>query len=209
MFFPPLPFEQYSFPIDLGASDLVLANNLPLARHPRIKHADSINVRMRPQFSREQVNDLDLEERHVQNMMRALDVSMQADKWTDIVDLQVLFFRLTLDSATEFLFGQSVDSQLHLIPGYRQQSQTGAADALASDFAAAFDKGQMALATRARFMEQYWLVSPKGFKESCKVCHDFIDHFVRLALSNELREKGFGRGQSGAKEKYIFLEVSS
>lgn len=56
---------------------------------------------MRPQFAKDQVSDLDLEERHVQNMMRALDVSLQADNWTTELDLQVLFFRLTLDSATE------------------------------------------------------------------------------------------------------------
>jgi hypothetical protein len=48
---------------------------------------------MRPQFAREQVSDLDLEERHVQNMMRALNHSIGSDNWTECVDLQVLFFR--------------------------------------------------------------------------------------------------------------------
>jgi hypothetical protein len=103
---------------------------------------------MRPQFARDQVSDLDLEERHVQNMMRSLDISMQSDKWTGVVDLQVLFFRLTLDSATEFLFGQSVESQLRLLPNQSAKKVDDQAD----DFAVAFDRGQMALATRARFM---------------------------------------------------------
>jgi hypothetical protein len=65
----------------------------------------------------------------------------------------------------------------------------------------------MALATRARFANRYWMVWPKGFKESCKICHDFIDHFVRLALSKELREKELERGKSERKEKYVFLEA--
>lgn len=61
---------------------------------------------MRPSFAREQVADLNLEETHVQNMMQALPV--KSDGWTDEIDIQVLFFRLTIDSATEFLFGESV-----------------------------------------------------------------------------------------------------
>lgn len=68
---------------------------------------------MRPQFARDQVSDLDLEERHVQNMMQALTVN--SDGWTDEIDIQVLFFRLTLDSATEFLFGESVGKSQHLV----------------------------------------------------------------------------------------------
>jgi hypothetical protein len=65
----------------------------------------------------------------------------------------------------------------------------------------------MALATRARFASRYWLVWPKGFKESCKACHKFIDHFVKLALSKELREKELEKGKSGRKDKYVFLEA--
>lgn len=138
----------------------------------------------------------------VQNMMRALEARLQPGNWTDCVDLQVLFFRLTLDSATEFLFGESVDSQKILLPG-QEAVATGGQDSF--DFATAFDKGQMALATRARFAHMYWLISPNGFKEACKACHNFIDRFVQLALSKELREKELEG--VGGKEKYIFLEA--
>lgn len=158
---------------------------------------------MRPQFARDQVSDVDLEERHVQNMMSALDLSMQSNGWTSQVDLQVIFFRLTLDTATEFLFGQSVDSQIRLLPSYKPTKE----DAISSDFASAFDKGQMSLATRARFAEMYWVVNTKEFRDSCKLCHEFIDRFVRLALSKELGEKELGKGVSGTKEKYVFLEA--
>ena len=158
---------------------------------------------MRPQFARDQVSDLVLEERHVQNLMRSLDTSMHSDNWTGEVDLQVLFFRLTLDSATEFLFGQSVDSQVRLLSDYKSTK----VDEQANDFATAFDKGQMGLATRARFMDKYWLSNSKEFRDACKVCHNFIDQFVRLALSKEIREKEIEKGVAGAKEKYIFLEA--
>jgi hypothetical protein len=64
----------------------------------------------------------------------------------------------------------------------------------------------MALATRSRFADKYWLSNPKGFKEACKACHDFIDHFVRLALSKNLQEKELEKGTNG-KEKYVFLDA--
>ncbi|TVY26422.1 Cytochrome P450 [Lachnellula hyalina] len=53
-------------------------------------------------FAREQVSDLNLEETHVQNLMRALNLSLTSGNWIESVDLGVLFIRLTLDSATEF-----------------------------------------------------------------------------------------------------------
>ncbi|KAJ9637341.1 hypothetical protein H2199_007628 [Coniosporium tulheliwenetii] len=61
---------------------------------------------LRPQFSRDQVGDLELEETHVQNMFKHLVVDSAG--WTPEVNLSPLLFRLTIDSATEFLFGQSV-----------------------------------------------------------------------------------------------------
>jgi cytochrome P450 len=153
---------------------------------------------MRPQFARELVSDLELEECHVQNLMRAI-VAKSGDGWTDEVDLQVLFFRLTLDSATEFLFGKSVDSQLSALPS----ADSGAEE---NTFAYAFDKAQAVLATRARFQTLYSLYNPAIFRQCCKDCHAFIDQFVRLALSKDQREKELEKG-TGGKAKYVFLEA--
>lgn len=100
--------------------------------------------------------------------MKALDASMGSDHWVTDIDLQILFFRLTLDSACEFLLGTSVDSQLSLIPGHNY-SKNELLPSNASELAVSFDRAQMTLATRARFVDMYWLVSPKGFKENCKV----------------------------------------
>jgi cytochrome P450 len=158
---------------------------------------------MRPQFARDQVSDLELEEVHVQNMMRALPVN--SDGWTDKVDLQVLFFRLTLDSACEFLFGESVDSQVLNLPGAKAPTGTTSSIKDEKIFATAFDVSQRWLARRVRLMELYWLLSGKEFKSSCKSVHDFVDYFVELALNKQLKEKELEKG--GKKEKYVFLEA--
>ena len=77
---------------------------------------------LRPNFVRDQVSDLDLEENHVQNLFTAMPI--QADGWTAETNIQQLFFRLTIDSATEFLFGESVDSQLSEVALGSQKNET-------------------------------------------------------------------------------------
>ncbi|KAB2576243.1 Cytochrome P450 52A9 [Lasiodiplodia theobromae] len=160
---------------------------------------------LRPQFAREQVSDLKLEETHVQNMLRAL--TPNADGWTDVTDIQVLFFRLTLDSATEFLFGESVDSQLANLPNYRGTKDLGDVPPERDErmFAFAFDKAQWHLARAGRFGKRYWLAHTADFKKQCRDVHAFVDYFVQLALSKESKETSLEKGM-GKKEKYVFLD---
>lgn len=135
-------------------------------------------------------------------MMRLLDSLIGEDGWIQKIDVLPYFFRLTLDSATEFLFGESVNSQLINVPGHRS-SKMGSSEAR---FGEAFDSGQMVLATRSRFMDSWWLYDSKAFRDSCKVVHEFVDHFVKLALSKDLRKDELEKG-GGSKEQYIFLEA--
>jgi cytochrome P450 len=130
---------------------------------------------LRPQFSREQVADLNLEETHVQHMLNHL--SIQAG-WTSQIDLSPLFFRLTIDSATEFLFGQSIQSQnLSSKEGWMHNEQFNW-----NSLADAFDRGTAVLGVRSRLSGFYWLYNPKQFKDDCQQVHRFADHFVHLAL---------------------------
>lgn len=158
---------------------------------------------LRPQFAREQISDLDVEERHVQNMMRALPVDSKS-RWTEKLDLQVLFFRLTLDSATDFLFGESADTQLSELPENKAMSIKGNIPTARDEemFGDAFDTSQKILATRLRFADKYWLYNPAAFRSANKICHSFIDHYVEIALKSNLGEK-----TDAKKQKYVFLEA--
>ena len=164
---------------------------------------------LRPQFAREQISDLNLEERHVQNMMRGISVNHKSG-WSDQVDLQVLFFRLTLDSATELLFGDSADSQIAELPENKVstslRSKPTARDELL--FAAAFDTSQSALSTRLRFVDKYWLYNTSAFRSANKICHEFIDYYVQSALNGNISDLKETDSEKGAKkDKYIFLEA--
>lgn len=59
---------------------------------------------LRPNFERSQIADLDLLERHVVQLVRLLPQDGST------VDLHDLFLRFTLDTSTEFLMGESVNS---------------------------------------------------------------------------------------------------
>ncbi|KAG9793281.1 Cytochrome P450 monooxygenase [Exophiala dermatitidis] len=147
---------------------------------------------LRPQFARDQIADLDLEEKHVQLLFRHLPVD--ATGWTAPTDLAPIFFRLTIDSATEFLFGESINSQQAAL------TQDGSLPAAFSntDVAECFDHGITVLGQRARLARLYWLYNPSSFREAIRVVHRFADYCIeRAATTNTTQEKD-GR--------YIFLK---
>jgi cytochrome P450 len=146
--------------------------------------ADSLSQALvRPNFTKSQVADLDTFERHISNLFKLIPHDGST------VDLQPLFFRLTLDSATEFLFGQSV------------QSLVENSDSDTQSFGAAFDYAQSQLGRRARMGKLRFLYRNAKFDEACRTAHDFADKFVFKAL--EYRRK-HPKGEE-EKEKYVFL----
>ncbi|KAF7876568.1 hypothetical protein EAF04_001657 [Stromatinia cepivora] len=157
---------------------------------------------VRPQFTRDQISDLEVEERHVRNLMRAIDARLQ-DQWTAEIDLQALFFRLTIDSATEVLLGQSDNSQLLKLPENHEKAEN-----TRIDFASEFDNALSWTSFRCRFADKYWLASSKDFAISCNRCNEYVDHFVQLALTrNSLGKSQDEDDASGAKKKYIYLDA--
>ncbi|PQE15090.1 cytochrome P450 alkane hydroxylase protein [Rutstroemia sp. NJR-2017a BVV2] len=62
---------------------------------------------LRPIFDKESISDLNLAEVHFQHLLRRLP------RDGSTVDLQQLFFNFTMDTATQFLFGHSVNTQFN------------------------------------------------------------------------------------------------
>ncbi|KAJ5780217.1 cytochrome P450 [Penicillium paradoxum] len=170
----------------------MLGNGIFTADGKYWKHSRAM---IRPQFVRDQVSDLKLEEVHVQELLRQLPTGL--DGWTGPINLTPLFFRLTLDSATEFLFGTSVHSQ-------RQQSENH--DYEWKNLSASFDTGTRVLGERSQLLEFYWLCNPKDFRDSIKEVHRFADFCVREALDRFQNPKTESAPTSAPKEKYIFLD---
>ncbi|TEY71231.1 hypothetical protein BOTCAL_0098g00200 [Botryotinia calthae] len=177
---------------------------------------------MRPQFARDNLSDLEMEERHFQVLLEALP-GIGKDGWTGEIDVQPLLFRFTLDTATEFFLGQSVESQL---VGIKTALGIMGEEKDADAFAREFDLGSASLAKRARFasyavtqaiylssskllyditadyLKFQWLVWPSGFKKAIKTCHQVIDRIVAGNL--EKMKAAGGVGDSG---RYVFFEA--
>ncbi|KAB8304698.1 hypothetical protein EYC80_004062 [Monilinia laxa] len=153
---------------------------------------------MRPQFARDNLSDLEMEERHFQVLLKALFEAGQ-DGWLGEVDIQPLLFRFTLDTATEFLLGQSVESQL---AGIKTASGVKAEDTDIEAFGREFDIGNMALAKRSRFAPFSWLIWPKGFGKSISTCHGVIDRIVAKHL-----QKLEASGEAKNPDRYVFFEA--
>ena len=147
---------------------------------------------LRPQFTRDQISQLDLEETHVQKAMLALPSA--ANGWTAATDIQTIFFRLTMDSATEFLFGQSAESQMGALNGLKR---------LEDNFSFYFDKSQWVCTQRARFESLSFLANNKESRHSDKQVQDFVDGVVAAALKETQNEKKL----PDEERPYIFLEA--
>lgn len=111
------------------------------------------------------------------------------------VDMQPLFFSLTLDSATEFLFGTSVNS-------LRNPSE----DSPTYIFGKSFDQAQMSLGQTSRMLPR--VQSYKEFKKCCDTCHEFVDQYIRQALDRIKAEESGEKKSNGKsnKERYVFLD---
>jgi hypothetical protein len=114
-------------------------------------------------------------------------------------DIQRLFFLLTLDSATHFLFGESVGCMLP--PSGKTGVLEKCAVGSAQGFANAFGTAQDYLAARSRAQGLYWVVNPKEFREASRQVHEVVDHYVNLALESKRNPEKKIDG------RYIFLEA--
>ncbi|KAI8216881.1 Cytochrome P450 52A5, partial [Colletotrichum sp. SAR 10_86] len=106
----------------------LLGRSIFTADGPFWEHSRAL---FRPQFSRENINDLGKTEDAVKALFAALPMVGKPGNGSVTVDIMPLLFRFTLDTATGFLFGESVDSQTAAATG--RVASTSAAAAMAAD----------------------------------------------------------------------------
>jgi cytochrome P450 len=144
---------------------------------------------LRPNFVRSQVRDLDTFETHVSHLIKRIP------RDGSTVELQELFFRLTIDSATEFLFGESTNSLMG-----------GQADSDMEMFAEAFTRSQDTVGRRARLGAILGRLAPDAqFERDRKFVHGFVDTFVEKGLARrDVLLKAEREGKQSTR--YVFLE---
>jgi cytochrome P450 len=147
---------------------------------------------LRPQFAREQVGHVKSLEFHVQSLVAHIRASKGAS-----FDIQDLFYKFTVDTSTEFLFGDSVTSLRDESIGYTAKDDEYDGK---EEFSEAFNVAQLHTANRILLQGLYWLYNPKEFVRSTKSVHRFAEFYVNKALG--LSESELEKVSEGG---YIFL----
>lgn len=152
---------------------------------------------LRPQFAREQVADIGMLGEHVDNLFDAIPCDGRP------FDIQDLFYRLTLDSATEFLFGEST---FCLSPRKAASSGPLAKTGGEKGFAYAFNRCQDDILKRIRAQKLYWLINPPEFRRAVKTVHEVVEYYVDKALAkhNAPEEE---KNIDSPNSRYVFLEA--
>jgi cytochrome P450 len=141
---------------------------------------------IRPNFNKHQVASLGMFERHFGHLLALLP------RDGSTIDLQKLFFSMTLDSATEFLFGQSVGAQ-------------GAGHGSGADrFQRAFDFAQHQMPDRNRLGVMNLFIPNAKFNAACKVVHAWADRYIEQWLIN--KTSGKTRKSTSEHSDYVCLE---
>ena len=147
---------------------------------PAWKHSREL---LRPQFARQQYQNLHVFEEHVQALMAHFP-----DGNTASVDIQPLLFKYTLDTTTAFLFGQSINSL----------KEDKSVDNLR--FASKFDQAQDIVVKRFRLLDFYWLVGGREFSQACDEVHGFVDKIIQQ------RQKNPDKSQEQS-DNYLFFDA--
>lgn len=151
---------DYGFGVRHGVFSPLLGSGIFTQEGPAWKHSREL---LRNQFVRTQYRNLDHFCEHVDNLLACLPSAKAT------IDLQPLFFKLTLDTTTTLLLGRSVHSlRAEVI-----------ADADIRAFAVSFDIAQGGLATRFRLAPWHFLYSPPHFRSACSTVHRFVDNYIQ------------------------------
>ncbi|KAF8959382.1 cytochrome P450 [Flammula alnicola] len=151
----------------------------------------------RPFFSRDRISHFDNFDRHAEDAIRQLKHRLREGH---PVDFQDLIARFTLDSATEFLFGNDVGSLSGGLPYPYYVTATGPSGGASSDghpasrFVRAFSEAQSITSFRMRFgvhwpLMEFW---QDKLKKPIGIVHDFIDPIVGEAIKRKREAEARG-----------------
>lgn len=153
---------------------------------------------LRPNFSRVKISHLHCLETHLQRLFKHFR-KFDGQPF----DLQYLFFKFTVDTATKFLFGHSAntlsDPTIGEFPEELFEGQF--------EFFEAFNKSQAICSSRA-WMQQFYAISNLffffEFRRCNRIVHNFANYYVDKALRMSPDEL-----EKASSEGYIFLYESA
>ncbi|KAF4629656.1 hypothetical protein G7Y89_g8490 [Cudoniella acicularis] len=151
---------------------------------------------LKPHFAREYISSLEDAEHHLAIFLKTLPPTNEASGWTETdVDVVPTLQRFTLDTATELLFGQSINCQTKALTG------EGGVDDV--DFSGAMRHLAQFLALRARLDMFAWILPTGKYRQACKDMQSFAARYVNAALDDTA--KGSSSGVKDEKKRTALL----
>ncbi|TVY80279.1 Cytochrome P450 [Lachnellula suecica] len=177
-------FEHYGFGVRSDIFAPLLGNGIFTQEGPAWKHSREL---LRKQFIRAQYQNLDHFREHVDNLIARLPHD-------GAIDLQPLFFGLTLDTTTALLLGQSVYS---LRAEIDQDNENKV-------FAESFNVALEGLAKRFRTAPWHFFYNPRSFRQACSNVHLFVERYIQERNlkdeAEDIEEDSYGFIHQVAKE---------
>lgn len=138
---------------------------------------------------RSQVGDLDTFDHHISAMISRIP------KDGSTVDMQALFFMLTIDSVTEFLFGTSTA----ILEG-------GVANERGNKFSEAFTYATEKIGFKGRVGKLADFIPDKKFEDSTAYIHEYVHGYVRKAVELHKNALTNEKSEEADSSRYVFLE---
>lgn len=147
---------------------------------------------LRPTFAKESISNLEVAEIHFQHLLRRIP------KDGSTIDLQDLFFKFTMDTATQFLFGHSVNTQSNYDHPSGEISD--------SEFVEQYTYTQLEASHNVRLGPLARFRYNPAAQKARKTVFTYVDHYIDVALDAlKNREKSTISEEKNARP-YIFLE---
>ena len=161
----------------------VIANSVLVADGIEWEHSRAF---LKPSFARSQVGDLVTLEMHVKNLIEAVPHDGST------VEMAELFLRYTADVTTDFMFGESILSQLH-------------PEAFGGDLAEACRIGQLGAERRFRLGIFANLVPQRAFYRAVKKVHMYMEAHVDRAIQQRHLQTDDEKDKPKDASRYVFL----
>lgn len=186
-------FGDFNFGVRRPAFFPLLGNGIFASEGSQWKHLRNL---LKPQFSKEQVGQVEMLEPHVQSLVTLIKGS------SGFFDIEALFYAFTLDAASDFLFGHSADVLGGAVVERKERSGSFSGELLVNrlSFDAALGFVGTYLQIRLSLFDLYWLANSREFQKNIGRIHAYTDQYVEKALQltpEEIEQK--------SRESYIFL----
>ena len=143
----------------------------------------------RPFFSKDRISDFEIFDRHADQVISKMK---ERFKEGDAVDVQDVLSRFTMDTATEFLFGQDVKTLSGDLPYPSTCHKSSPRTHPSDQFAFAFNQAQENTAHRGFYGKLWPLVDfwEDTVAKDRKIASEFMDPLIQAALEKKKAAKG-------------------